>query len=129
MSHPHKARIKSKFLGCLVGKAIGDALGARREGRGMAISEDMVSLAEKLEQLIYTDDTHMTIGVAESLVASKSFDGEHMAQSFIKNYEAELWRGYRPGPPRIFGMKRAARHGIESQIDFTGAALLGMAQP
>jgi poly(ADP-ribose) glycohydrolase ARH3 len=100
----HKGKLKSKFLGCLVGTAIGDALGARREGRGMSRIEDIVSLAEKLEQLIYTDDTHMTIGIAESLVENKGFDGEHMAQTFIKNYDAEPWRGYGPGPPRIFGM-------------------------
>jgi len=99
----HKAKLKSKFLGCLVGAAIGDALGARREGREMSKSEDIVSLAENLEQLIYTDDTHMTIGIAESLIESKGFDGEHMAQTFIKNYDAEPWRGYGPGPPMIFG--------------------------
>jgi len=100
----HKRKLRLKFLGCLVGTAIGDALGARREGRGMSRSEDVISLAEKLEQLIYTDDTHMTIGIAESLIESKGFNGEHMAQTFIKNYEAEPWRGYGPGPPRIFGM-------------------------
>jgi len=100
----HKGKLKLKFLGCLVGTAIGDALGARREGRGMSRSEDIVSLAEKLEQLIYTDDTHMTIGIAESLIENKGFDGEHMAQTFIRNYEAEPWRGYGPGPPIIFGM-------------------------
>ena len=100
----HNGKIKLKFLGCLVGAAIGDALGARREGRGMSRGEDIASLAERLEQLIYTDDTHMTIGIAESLIESKGFNGEHMAQTFIKNYEAEPWRGYGPGPPRIFGM-------------------------
>ena len=89
-----------------MGTAIGDALGARREGMGMSKTEDIVSLAEKLEQLIYTDDTHMTIGVAESLLESKGFDGEHMAQTFINNYETEPWRGYGPGPPRIFRMIR-----------------------
>ncbi len=97
-------KLKLKFLGCLLGTAIGDALGASREGRGMRRSEDIFSLAEKLEQLIYTDDTHMTIGVAESLIEGKGFDGENMAQTFIKNYEAESWRGYGPGPPIIFGM-------------------------
>ena len=104
MRDVHKGKLKSKFLGCLVGTAIGDALGAGREGMGMSRSEDIVSLAEKLGQLIYTDDTHMTIGIAESLIERKGFDGEHMAQTFIENYEAEPWRGYGPGPPRIFGM-------------------------
>ena len=96
-----------KFLGCLLGVAVGDALGACREGREMARRGEVESLVEKLESLTYTDDTHMTIGVAESLVESKGFDGGHMAQTFIKNYEAEPWRGYGPGPPRIFRMIRA----------------------
>ena len=103
----HKEKLKLKFLGCLVGTAIGDALGARREGRGLSRSEDIFPLVEKLEQLIYTDDTHMTIGVAESLMKSKGFDGDHMTQIFTKNYEAEPWRGYGPGPPIIFGMIRS----------------------
>jgi len=90
----------------LIGTAIDDALGARWEGRGMPRSEDIVSIANKLEQLIYTDDTHMTIGVAKPLIASKGFDGEHMAQIFIRNYEIEPWRGYGAGPPRNFRMIR-----------------------
>ena len=98
----HKGKLKSKFLGCLIGAAIGDGLGAWREGRRIAEKEDIASLAERVEELAYTDDTHMTIGVVESLIQSRGFDGEHMAQTFIKNYEAEPWRGYGPGPPRVF---------------------------
>jgi len=100
----HKGKLKSKFLGCLIGAAIGDGLGAWREGRRIAEKEDIASLAERVEELAYTDDTHMTIGVVESLIQSRGFDGEHMAQTFIKNYEAEPWRGYGPGPPRVFRM-------------------------
>jgi len=44
----------------------------------------------------------MMIGVAESLIANKGFDGSHMAQIFIKNYEQEPWRGYASGPPQVF---------------------------
>jgi len=100
----HKGKLKSKFLGCLIGAAIGDGLGAWREGRRIAEKEDIASLAERAEDLAYTDDTHMTIGVVESLIQSRGFDGEHMAQTFIKNYETEPWRGYGPGPPKIFRM-------------------------
>jgi len=50
----------------------------------------------------WTDDTHMMIGVAESLISSRGFDGNHMAQTLIKNYELEPWRGYAAGPPRVF---------------------------
>lgn len=100
----HRGKPKSKFLGCLIGAAIGDGLGAWREGRRIAKKEDIASLAERVEELAYTDDTHMTIGVVESLIQSSGFDGEHMAQTFIKNYETEPWRGYGPGPPRVFRM-------------------------
>ncbi|MCK4402343.1 MAG: ADP-ribosylglycohydrolase family protein [Dehalococcoidia bacterium] len=103
----HKGKLKSKFLGCLIGAAIGDGLGAWREGRRMAKKEDTASLAERVEELAYTDDTHMTIAVVESLIQSRGFDGEHMAQTFIKNYEAEPWRGYGPGPPRVFRMMKS----------------------
>jgi poly(ADP-ribose) glycohydrolase ARH3 len=89
----YKGKLKSKFIGCLVGVAVADGLGSCREGRGMTEREKIESLVEKLEQLTYTDDTHMTIGVAESLIESKGFNGEHMAQTFIRNYEAEPWRG------------------------------------
>jgi len=43
-------------------------------------------------------------GVAESLIANKGFDGEHMMWTFIRNWKREPWRGYDPGPPRVFRM-------------------------
>jgi ADP-ribosylglycohydrolase len=57
----HQEKLKSKFLGCLVGAAIGDGLGSWRQGRRMARREEIEFLAKTLEQLTYTDDTHMTI--------------------------------------------------------------------
>lgn len=80
-------RLKSKFLGSLVGTAVGDSLGAGGKR--------------------YTDDTAMMIGVAESLIEKKGFDADHIAHVFVKNYYAEPWRGYGPGPPRIFEMIRS----------------------
>jgi poly(ADP-ribose) glycohydrolase ARH3 len=121
----HKGKLKSKFLGCLVGTAIGDALGAGQEGSGMSRSEDIGSLAEKMEQLIYTDDTHMTIGIAESLIESKGFDGEHMAQTFIRNYEDEPWRGYGPGPPIIFQMIKSGEAWYSAASGLYGGGSFG----
>ena len=87
---------RSKFVGCLVGSAVGDALGSSFEG--------LWSSEAKIERFSgrWTDDTHMMIGVAESLIANKGFDGSHMAQIFIKNHEQEPWRGYASGPPQVF---------------------------
>lgn len=94
--------LKEKFLGTLVGTAVGDSLGAPFEGRYQVSPQEIEAEAQRQEVLTYTDDTHMMIGVAESLLKSKGFDGEDMARTFINNYELEPWRGYGPGPPRIF---------------------------
>jgi poly(ADP-ribose) glycohydrolase ARH3 len=90
--------LKSKFVGCLIGSALGDSLGSYYEGFCYS------SLELNLENYSgrWTDDTHMMIGFAESLIACKGFEGKHMAQTFIKNYELEPWRGYAAGPPQVF---------------------------
>ena len=99
--------LKSKFLGALVGTGVGDALGAPFEGRYRVTPEEIEAVAEELEVLTYTDDTHMMMGMAESLINSKGFDGRDMTYTFIRNYELEPFRGYGPGPPRIFRAIRA----------------------
>mgnify|MGYP000120726550 CR=1 FL=1 len=63
----------------------------------------------------WTDDTHMMIGVAESLIAKRGFDDRHMLFTFMKNWEEEPWRGYGPGPPRVFRM-------IKSGVSWSEAA-------
>ena len=103
----NQEQIRKKFLGSLLGVAIGDAIGASWEGRRMAARHEIESVARISYPLRYTDDTHMTIGVAESLVECGGFDGEHMAGRFIDNYLAEPWRGYGPGPPRVFELIRS----------------------
>jgi len=99
--------LKSKFLGALVGTGVGDALGAPFEGWPWVKPEVVEAVTEKRKVLTYTDDTHMMIGVAESLVRIGGFNGEDMAQTFVRNYELEPFRGYGPGPPHIFRLIRA----------------------
>jgi len=86
--------LKSRFLGSLVGTSVGDTLGAGGKK--------------------YTDDTAMMIGIAESLIENKGFDADHMAQIFVRNYDAEPWRGYGPGPPRIFKLIKSGSNWKES---------------
>lgn len=90
--------LKSKFIGCLVGSAIGDALGRGFEGHWLSDTFDQEFTGR------WTDDTHMMIGVTESLIEMKGFNGEHMARVFMRNYEMEPWRGYASGPPSVFRM-------------------------
>ncbi|MDY7019022.1 MAG: ADP-ribosylglycohydrolase family protein [Chloroflexota bacterium] len=97
MSTNHRKLTLAKFIGTLVGAAIGDSLGAGREG--FSGFQEVREIGPR-----YTDDTAMMMGIAESLIHRHGFDGEHMAQTFIKNYEREPWRGYGSGPPRIFNL-------------------------
>lgn len=97
--------LKPKFLGALIGTAVGDALGMPVEGWSYReIAAEYGELREmhdgRLPAGNYTDDTQMMIGVAESLIAKKGFNGEDMAQRFIENYDP--CRGYGPGPPKVF---------------------------
>ncbi len=101
-----KETLRSKFSGSLIGTGLGDGLGASLEGWLTVDPAEVEALGEKRPALIYTDDTHMMIGVAESLVENKGFDGEHMTHRFMDNYYREPFRGYGPGPPRIFRMIR-----------------------
>jgi poly(ADP-ribose) glycohydrolase ARH3 len=105
-----EAVLRAKFLGALVATAIGDAVGAGFEGRPAAEIGMIEAAADSREILTYTDDTHMMIGVAESLVQKEGFDGEHLARVFVRNYELEPWRGYGLGPPRVFRMIRDGEH-------------------
>lgn len=96
---------RSKFIGSLIGTAVGDALGAQREGA--ADFQEALELGPR-----YTDDTVMTIGVAESLVEAKGFHYFHMAEQLVRNYEREPWRRYGSSPPRVFRMMRSGRMGF-----------------
>lgn len=96
----------SKFTGCLVGVAIGDSLGARFEG-ATTITDDVADLSPR-----YTDDTVMTIGVAESLVEQKDFHYFHMTERLLKLQEKEPWRRYGNTTTRVFRMMRHGRLGF-----------------
>jgi len=86
--------LKSKFIGSLLGTAVGDAMGAEYEGLPCKINFVRMGAGR------YTDDTQMMIGVAESLIENRGFNGKHMAYTFIKNFDPS--RGYGPGPPAVF---------------------------
>lgn len=98
--------LRSKFIGALTGTGVGDAVGAGFEGMAPFDLQTIETVLEERSVFRYTDDTHMMIGVAESLLAREGFDGAHMTEVFATNYEAEPWRGYGPGPPRLFRMFR-----------------------
>lgn len=92
------------FRGTLIGGAVGDALGAPFEGMPHVSPDDFDRLYNEPDSLRYTDDTHMTIGLADTLVAAGRFDGALVAATWAANYRAEPWRGYGPGPGQVFAL-------------------------
>ena len=51
------------------------------------VTEHEIKLITRISRFLhYSDDTHMTIGTAESLLECHGFNGVHMASRFIDNY-------------------------------------------
>ncbi len=123
---PDTSTLTQKFRGALVGAAVGDALGARFEGAPSVTLPELERLERDPGPLRYTDDTHMTIGMAQSLVERKGFDGAHMAALFATRFMEEPWRGYGAGPPRVFAALRLGASWNEaSRSLFSGSGSFG----
>lgn len=91
-----------KFRGALLGGAIGDAIGELASVHG-----DEESLTDWLSEgdvLRYTDDTAMSIGIAEALSTSGGINEEEVGRIFQRNYGKEPWRDYSSSVPAIFAM-------------------------
>jgi poly(ADP-ribose) glycohydrolase ARH3 len=94
--------LRSKFLGGVIGSALGDAIGElafRRPAEGVLRAEVAQSRV-----LAYTDDTAMAIGLAESIVRAGNLDPQHLGDTFRANFKREPWRGYASGPPTVFSL-------------------------
>ena len=103
-----RAGRRAKFEGALVGTAVGDAIGElafRHPTR-----EGLVGEVERRGKLIYTDDTAMAIGLAQSLRVIEGLNQQHLGSTFRANYRREPWRGYASGPPTVFS--RVEREGV-----------------
>lgn len=92
--------LKDRFTGCCLGLAIGDALGGLFEAQSADSIRARFSTVEQLiaypqDEIWYTDDTQMAIGVAETLVANGEVVEEHLCRTFVDNYVPS--RGYGRG--------------------------------
>lgn len=93
------------FQGCLLGLALGDALGARFEG---GVAERFLWRfigRTRHGEIRWTDDTQMSVDVVESLLARGEIDPDDLAIRFARSYR---WsRGYGPAASKL--LKRIAR--------------------
>lgn len=108
--------IRDRAAGCILGLALGDALGAAREG-----SEPGPFRWEGEVPLHYTDDTEMTIGIVETLLDAESIDQDHLARRFAANYTS--WRGYGPVTRKTLHLLREGRPWKEALTHFPQGSL------
>jgi poly(ADP-ribose) glycohydrolase ARH3 len=90
-------RLEDRFEGCLLGLAIGDALGGKVEAQDAESIRSRFATVEQLiaypqDEIWYTDDTQMAIGVAETLVAYGEIREGPLCRAFADNYVPS--RGY-----------------------------------
>jgi poly(ADP-ribose) glycohydrolase ARH3 len=97
--------IEAKYLGSMVGSAVGDAMGEL--AFKYTEQKKLSAVVGRLKELRYTDDTAMAIGLATSVAQLGKIDIQHLGETFRRNFELEPWRGYASGPPSIFAMVRS----------------------
>ena len=102
-----------RFRGCILGQAVGDALGAPFEAMpadaiyyGFGFARKIVA-APPVERLEYTDDTQMMIGIAETLAQFGEISQDNLMRAFVDNFDAA--RAYGRGTHQIIEL--AARGG------------------
>jgi len=96
--------VANRVAGSLLGLALGDAFGAPHEG-GILERALWSLLGKRNGKRRWTDDTQMSIDVAESLVACSGVDQDDLARRFAASYR---WsRGYGPGAAKV--LKRIRR--------------------
>ncbi len=94
-----------KAEGCLLGLALGDALGAPFEGGVLERAVWWCIGTTPNGERRWTDDTQMSIDVAESLLEKGAIDPDELAIRFARSYR---WsRGY--GPAAAKTLRRIAR--------------------
>jgi poly(ADP-ribose) glycohydrolase ARH3 len=102
--------ILDQFVGCMVGLASGDALGAPYEGG--PIERLLWKLIGKTKDghIRWTDDTQMALDLARSLLTDGGVCTKALASRFASNYR---WsRGYGPGTAKVL---KQIRRGAEWQ--------------
>jgi poly(ADP-ribose) glycohydrolase ARH3 len=93
------------FQGCLLGLALGDALGAPFEGGPLERLAWRLIGKTRHGQMRWTDDTQMSLDIAKSLIINSSINPDDLARRFAQSYH---WsRGYGPGAARL--LKKIAK--------------------
>lgn len=97
---------EDRCIGCLLGTACGDILGAAVEGHSAATIRDRYGELRDFQDTMrgmgcYTDDTQMTLALTTSLVEKGFVAPEHTSLRYAEFYEAR--RGYGAAAHMVMG--------------------------
>lgn len=88
MDSGKRARLEDKFIGCLLGGAVGDALGFTSENMSRKrIQKKYTRLTDykvRPSWGYYTDDTQLTIALAETLLANEGYNHAHFRRQLAR---------------------------------------------
>jgi poly(ADP-ribose) glycohydrolase ARH3 len=86
---------REQYSGCILGLALGDALGAPYEGGPIERFVWRMICSRSRGKSLWTDDTRMSLDLAESLLETGGLNCDDLAHRFAASY---TWsRGYGPG--------------------------------
>lgn len=95
----------SKYKGCFLGLAIGDAYGAPYEGGILERMLWKIIGKTKDGRFRYTDDTQMSMDLANSFIQRREINQEDLSKAFAASYK---WtRGYGPSAGKLLKKIRA----------------------
>jgi poly(ADP-ribose) glycohydrolase ARH3 len=100
-----KEILRDKFKGAILGCFLGDAFGSGFEGMHPDRTGFHMSLLSKIFPRQYTDDTDMTLALADSIIQSGKIDPEDIAKQF--SLYCDLTRGYAIGTIKAVQALRA----------------------
>jgi poly(ADP-ribose) glycohydrolase ARH3 len=118
-----------RFRGCLLGLAVGDALGGRFEAQspewiaGRYATPEALIANPPVDTLHYTDDTQMAIGVAETLIENLDILEDRLCHHFVTNYVPS--RGYGQGTRRVLEAMEEGRDHKEVAATYSPGGSLG----
>lgn len=110
---------KDRYLGCLVGLAVGDALGAPIEWKksfrpvaGMRINKRQIGsrFGESKKAGHHTDDTSMALCLAQSLIDKKGFNAKDQLEKYLKWMD----KGYMSSNGKCEGMGKTTREALNN---------------
>lgn len=110
----------------MAGIAVGDALGRPVEGLRAVPDTYIDEMIKRSVLLLYSDDTVLSMALAESLLDCDGFDGDDMSRRFADAWATEPQRGYGSNVVMVFGaVSRGANWKTTAERQFDGSGSYG----